>query len=165
MCVIKGSIVSAGNADVVKLFIELGADVRENHALSASIRGGNSHLMPILLEAGALAEGFASFCVPIDHAPIYKNVDIFKTLNEAGNPHFPYTYELLFAKEPYCSTGTDQIIDGGVECLSYLINWNWKGLEEATMEDVDILAGRKEKYEAFPSCQKKTGFDLDTAPD
>lgn len=52
-----------------------------------------------------------------------------------------------------------------VKCLSYLINWNWKGLEEATMEDVDILAGRKEKYEAFPSCQKKTGFDLDTAPD
>ena len=122
---------SAGNVDVVKLFIELGADVRENRALSASIRFGNSHLMPILLEAGALAEGFASFCVPIDHAPIYKNVDIFKTLNEAGNPNFPYTYESLFAKEPYCKPGSDQIIDGGVECLSYLINWNWKGLEEA----------------------------------
>ena len=159
---------TAGDADVVRLFIELGADVRENYALSASIRFGHFHLMPILLEAGALAEGFASFCVPIDHAPIHKNVDIFKTLNEAGNPHFPYAYELLFAKEPFCKPGTDQIIDGGVECLSYLINWNWRGLEEAK-EDVEVLAERKEKYQdVIDSDGEKvtmTGFDLGTAPD
>jgi hypothetical protein len=153
-----------GNADVVTLLVELGADVRENVALFASIRFGNFHLIPILLEAGALVEGYKSNVVPMDFAPIHKSLHTLKTLNEAGNPHFPFTYELLFANEPYCATGTDNNIDGGVECLSYLINWNWKGLEEAK-EDVDVLDDRQKEYESFFRVNEKTGFDLETASD
>ena len=156
----------AGNVDsIVTLLLELGADVQENAALSACIRFGcNPHLIPILLEAGALVEGYESDVVPIDLAPIHKSLHTLKTLNEAGNRYFPYTYELLFAKEPYCATGTDNNIYGGVECLSYLINWNWKGFKEAK-EDVDALADRQKEYESFSGDDLKTGFDIETASD
>ena len=54
-----------------------------------------------------------------------------------------------------------------MECLSYLINWNWKGLlEEATSNaHSDVLARRQQEYESFPADGLKTGFDLEIAPD
>ena len=100
-------------------------------ALSVSVRKGYLDIMSILLEAGAHPHGpVMHACYPIDHAVVHKRLEFFKALNEAVNTSFPYSYEVLFAKESYCKPTEDDNIYGGVECLSYLINWNWEGLEK-----------------------------------
>ena len=110
---------------VITFLLQYGPEVQNTRALTISVRKGDLDIMSILLEAGAHPHGSVMHAdYPIDHAVVHKRLCFFKALNEAGNTSFPCSYELLFAKEPYCKPTEDDNIYGGVECLSYLINGN-----------------------------------------
>ena len=118
----------------MKYLLEQGAEFTLS-ALINSMRLNFLNQIPILLEAGAdvNARHIKHNYTAIDAAMPMKLLRAIKMLNDAGNQHFPSTFELLFANEPYCyklCNGCCRQECGrtrydGVESLSYLINWKW----------------------------------------
>ena len=61
--------------------------------------------------------------------------------------------------EPYCKPSQDNT-HCGVECLSYLINWNWEGLEKVK-EDSSFLIRRQKGFQMLTDIDQN--FDFETA--